>query len=146
VGVLVFRAKGWGEGFIWTLFDLRCLQRTSYRPPYIGQSLSPGEDFCLFSTYACFGAATNVTLQRISWFDHELAAIKNTKAFPAKNREQGVFFFNAFILWNNEAVVYYVTFDLRNSTSYADPTLQMWDTFALATVLTLKLDPERPSQ
>jgi hypothetical protein len=31
-----------------------------------------------------------------------------------------------------------------NSTSYADTGLKMWDTFALATVLTLKLDPERP--
>jgi hypothetical protein len=26
----------------------------------------------------------------------------------------------------------------------ADPGLKMWDTFALATVLTLKSDPERP--
>jgi hypothetical protein len=51
-------------------------------------------------------------------------------------------FFNAFILWNNEAVVYYVTFDMRDSTSYADPGLKMWDTFALATVLTLKSYPE----
>jgi hypothetical protein len=33
---------------------------------------------------------------------------------------------------------------MRNSTSYADPGLKMWDTFALATVLTLKSDPERP--
>jgi hypothetical protein len=29
------------------------------------------------------------------------------------------------------------------STSYADPGLKMWETFALATVLTLKLDPDR---
>jgi hypothetical protein len=27
-----------------------------------------------------------------------------------------------------------------------DPGLKMWDTFALATVLTLKSDPEHPSQ
>jgi hypothetical protein len=33
---------------------------------------------------------------------------------------------------------------MRDSTSYADPGLKMWDTFALATVLTLKSDPERP--
>jgi hypothetical protein len=32
---------------------------------------------------------------------------------------------------------------MRDSTSYADPGLKMWDTFALATVLTLKSDPER---
>jgi hypothetical protein len=32
---------------------------------------------------------------------------------------------------------------MRDSTSYADPGLKMWDTFALATVMTLKLDPER---
>jgi hypothetical protein len=38
-----------------------------------------------------------------------------------------------------------VTFDMRDSTSYADPGLKMWDTFALATFLTLKSDPERPS-
>jgi hypothetical protein len=34
---------------------------------------------------------------------------------------------------------------MRDSTSYADPGLKMWDTFALATVLTLKSDPEPPS-
>jgi hypothetical protein len=33
---------------------------------------------------------------------------------------------------------------MRDSTSYADPGLKMWDTFALATLLTLKSDPERP--
>jgi hypothetical protein len=33
---------------------------------------------------------------------------------------------------------------MRDSTSYADQGLKMWDTFALATVLTLKSDPERP--
>jgi hypothetical protein len=33
---------------------------------------------------------------------------------------------------------------MRNSTSYADSGLKVWDTFALATVLTLKSDPERP--
>jgi hypothetical protein len=33
---------------------------------------------------------------------------------------------------------------MRDSTSYADPGLKMWETFALATVLTLKSDPERP--
>jgi hypothetical protein len=33
---------------------------------------------------------------------------------------------------------------MRDSTSYADPGLKMWDTFALATVLNLKLDPDRP--
>jgi hypothetical protein len=37
-----------------------------------------------------------------------------------------------------------VTFDVRDSTSYADPGLKMRDTFALATVLTLKSDPDRP--
>jgi hypothetical protein len=36
-----------------------------------------------------------------------------------------------------------MTFDMRDSTSYEDPGLKMWDTFALATVLNLKLDPER---
>jgi hypothetical protein len=34
--------------------------------------------------------------------------------------------------------------DMRDSTSYADPGLKMWDTFALATVLTLKFYPEHP--
>jgi hypothetical protein len=33
---------------------------------------------------------------------------------------------------------------MRDSTSYAVLGLKMWDTFALATVLTLKSDPERP--
>jgi hypothetical protein len=33
---------------------------------------------------------------------------------------------------------------MRDSTSYADPGLKMLDTFALATVLTLKSDPELP--
>jgi hypothetical protein len=33
---------------------------------------------------------------------------------------------------------------MRDSTSYADPGLKMRDTFALATVLTLKSDPDRP--
>jgi hypothetical protein len=33
---------------------------------------------------------------------------------------------------------------MRDSTSYADPGLKMRDTFALATVLTLKSDPEHP--
>jgi hypothetical protein len=37
-----------------------------------------------------------------------------------------------------------VTFDMRDSTSYADPGLKMRDTFALATVLNLKSDPDRP--
>jgi hypothetical protein len=32
---------------------------------------------------------------------------------------------------------------MRDSTSYADPGLKMWDTFALATVLTLKSNPDR---
>jgi hypothetical protein len=32
---------------------------------------------------------------------------------------------------------------MRDSTSYADQGLKMWDTFALASVLTLKLDPDR---
>jgi hypothetical protein len=32
---------------------------------------------------------------------------------------------------------------MRDSTSYADPGLKMWDTFALATVLTQKSDPDR---
>jgi hypothetical protein len=34
---------------------------------------------------------------------------------------------------------------MRDSTSYADPGLKMRDTFALATVLTLKSDPQLPS-
>jgi hypothetical protein len=34
---------------------------------------------------------------------------------------------------------------MRDSTSYADPGLKIWDTSALATVLTLKSDPDRPS-
>jgi hypothetical protein len=33
---------------------------------------------------------------------------------------------------------------MRDSTSYADPGLKMRDTFALATVLTLKSDPDHP--
>jgi hypothetical protein len=33
---------------------------------------------------------------------------------------------------------------MQDSTSYADPGLKIWDTFTLATVLTLKSDPERP--
>jgi hypothetical protein len=37
-----------------------------------------------------------------------------------------------------------VTFDMRDSTSYADPGLKIGDTFALATVLTLKSVPDRP--
>jgi hypothetical protein len=36
-----------------------------------------------------------------------------------------------------------MTFDMRDSTSYVDPGLKMRDTFALATVLTLKSDPDR---
>jgi hypothetical protein len=58
-----------------------------------------------------------------------------------------MFFFNAFILWNNKLQsrsTLHMTFDMRDSTSYADPGLKMWDTFALATVLTLKSDQERP--
>jgi hypothetical protein len=34
---------------------------------------------------------------------------------------------------------------MRDSTSYADPGLKMRDTFAVATVLTLKSDPRLPS-
>jgi hypothetical protein len=33
---------------------------------------------------------------------------------------------------------------MQDSTSYVDPGLKMWDNFALATVLTLKSDPDRP--
>jgi hypothetical protein len=37
-----------------------------------------------------------------------------------------------------------VTFDMRDSMSYADPGLKMRDTIALATVFTLKSDPDHP--
>jgi hypothetical protein len=74
--------------------------------------------------------------------------IDGLRGYAAKPAMDALLFFNAFILWNNEAVEHYtcMTFDMRDSTSYADPGLKMWDTFALASVLTLKSNLERPSQ
>jgi hypothetical protein len=52
------------------------------------------------------------------------------------------FFFNAFILWNDDAVVHYTwPLTMRDSTSYADPGLKMRDTFSLATVFDSEVGP-----
>jgi hypothetical protein len=54
-------------------------------------------------------------------------------------------FFNAFILWNDDAIVHYTwPLTMRDSTSYADPGLKMRDTFALATVFVSKVGPGAP--
>jgi hypothetical protein len=51
--------------------------------------------------------------------------------------KRALFFYRILFLWNNEAVVpflvpFCVTFDMRDSTSYAAPGPKMRDTFAMA--------------